>query len=123
MSQYLYYIENVGFSKTALYPKLDEVYSKCTIDGVEEVLNNYKIPFGVMFGRGASKLNGLIRRWLEPGDVTINATVNVKAPYGNWKEIISDPKMQWVASWKNELTDKTEYIYLGRSSGIRMGQN
>ena len=98
----------------------------CIIDGVSVQLNNYKIPFGLIFARGNSIFNGRIRKWLGPGDVTLNSTQkNIDTPdhHEKWKNIIKDKYKWWIASWKNEVVGKTEYIYLSKNSQLRMSQN
>lgn len=102
--------------------KLEEKYKYCKIDGVLQQVGNFKIePPGIFLGRGTHPKIGRIKRRINPEDVTINISKNVLVPIPNiknhnWKEVIHDNKLIWLASWKDTINEKTKYVFTNSES-------
>jgi len=107
--------------------KKEKKYKYSYVDGKKEEVGNFKIePSGLFMGRGCHPLAGKIKRTILPEDITLNIdTVSVIPPlqsfYKNhkWGNIISDNTKEWLASWKDNITDKTKYIWLSNQSTFK----
>ena len=100
---------------------LDEPYKYCIIDGVQQQVGNFKIePPGIFLGRGNHPKSGYIKKRVYPNDVTINLSKDAKVPepniHGKWKKVIHDNTSIWLASWKDEITGKTKYVFTSMDS-------
>lgn len=111
--------------KEKIKKKIDEYeepYKYCIIDGVQQLIGNYKIePPGIFIGRGSHPKIGQIKKRIFPEDVTINISKDAKIPIPNlinhkWGNIIHDTNVIWLASWKENITDKTKYIFTSLDS-------
>ena len=97
--------------------EIEEPYSFCIIDGVQQKVGNYKIePPGIFLGRGSHPKIGRLKKRIYPEDVTINLDKETKIPKPNipnheWKEVIHDNSVIWLASWKDTITGKNKYIF------------
>lgn len=101
--------------------KIEEPYKYCVIDGAQQKVGNFKIePPGIFIGRGTHPKLGHIKRRITPEDVIINldkeSTVPKPNVEGNWGEVIHDNKVIWLASWKEQITKKTKYIFTSLDS-------
>jgi DNA topoisomerase-1 len=96
---------------------LEEPYKYCIIDGTQQKVGNYKIePPGIFRGRGNHPKLGRVKKRIYPEDVTINLSKDAKIPIPNikghkWGNIIHDQSVIWLASWKDEITDKIKYVF------------
>jgi DNA topoisomerase-1 len=96
---------------------LEEPYKFCIIDGVQQSVGNYKIePPGIFIGRGNHPKIGRIKKRILPEDVTINISKDAIIPEPNlkehkWKQIIHDRNVIWLASWKDNISDKIKYVF------------
>ena len=101
---------------------MEEPYKYCIIDGVQQQVGNYKIePPGIFLGRGSHPKIGMIKKRIMPEDVTINLSKDAKIPEPNieghkWGQVIHDNKVIWLASWKEEITGKTKYVFTSLDS-------
>jgi len=100
----------------------EEPFKYCIIDGVQQNVGNYKIePPGIFIGRGSHPKIGHIKKRIFPEDVIINISKDAIIPKPNlpnhkWKEIIHDKNVIWLASWKENITGKTKYIFTSLDS-------
>ncbi len=101
---------------------IEEPYKYCIIDGSQQKVGNYKIePPGIFIGRGSHPKIGKIKKRIQPEDVTLNLDKESKVPETNvknhkWGEIIHDNTVIWLASWKDEITGKTKYVFTSLES-------
>lgn len=101
---------------------IEEPYTFCVIDGSQQKVGNYKIePPGIFIGRGSHPKIGKIKKRIQPEDVTINLDKEAKVPEPNisghkWGEVIHDNTVIWLASWKDEITGKTKYVFTSLES-------
>jgi len=101
--------------------EIDEPYTVCIIDGVQQRVGNYKIePPGIFLGRGTHPKIGRIKKRVRPEDVTINLSKDAKVPKpnvdGNWNSVIHDQNVIWLASWKEQITGKNKYVFTSLES-------
>ncbi len=103
-----------------LREELKEKYGKAIIDGVEVELGNYMAePAGIFIGRGEHPMRGKWKPRAFQKDVTLNLGEKAKIPEGDWKEVVHKHDSMWVASWIDELTKKSKYVWLADSAGIK----
>jgi DNA topoisomerase-1 len=105
--------------------KQEEPFLFATIDGKKEKIGNFRIePPGIFIGRGCHPLLGSIKPRLSPNDIILNLSEDAPIPnssMGNkWGEIIHNPYVDWLASYPDNITGKTKYIWLGASSSWKM---
>lgn len=97
-------------------------YKIAYVNGKEEPVGNFKIePPGIFIGRGNNPKIGRIKPRIYPEDVTLNLSADCKIPSPNminhhWGNIIHDRTVDWLASWKDPLTNKIKYVWLGAQS-------
>lgn len=101
--------------------KLEEPYMFCMIDGAQVKVGNYRIePPGIFLGRGSHPKIGKIKKRISPQDVTINLSKDAPIPKpnvdGTWKSVVHQKDKIWLASWKDEITGKTKYIFTSMDS-------
>ena len=101
--------------------KLEEPYKYCIIDGVQQQVGNYKIePPGIFLGRGTHPKLGRVKKRIMPEDVIINLSKDAPIPkltdHHKWGEVIHDQSVIWLASWKDDITDKNKYIFTSLDS-------
>lgn len=99
---------------------LKEAYGRAVLDGETVDLANYMAePPGIFIGRGAHPLRGRWKRRVGPADVTLNMGEDAVVPPGKWGKIHHNHKATWLASWVDDLTQKTKYIWLADTVGLR----
>jgi len=105
--------------------KKEETFLVAIIDGKEQPVGNFRIePPGIFLGRGCHPKIGSIKSRIYPEDITINISKEAEIPDTtfkdrNWKEIIHDNSVIWLASWKEEVTGKNKYVRLSDKSDFK----
>jgi DNA topoisomerase-1 len=100
--------------------KLQEIYGYATVDGERVELANYTVePSGIFMGRGKHPLRGRWKEGAERRDVTLNLSPDAPKPPGDWKEIVWKPDALWVACWKDKLSGKIKYVWLGDTALVK----
>lgn len=105
----------------------EERYKEAIVDGKVQAVGNFRIePPGIFLGRGCHPLAGKIKKRIFPEDITINIDNKSKIPelplfYKNrkWGKIVHDNTLEWLASWKDTITGKTKYVWLGNKSDFK----
>jgi len=102
-------------------------YKVALVDGKEQPVGNFRIePPGIFLGRGCNPKLGRIKRRIYPEDVTINIGADSVIPEPleghKWGDVIHDDTVEWLASWKDEITGKMKYVWLGAQSELK-GKN
>ena len=104
-------------------------YKMAIVDGEEQQIDNFIVePPTIFMGRGDHPLTGSIKRRLGPEDITLNIGPDMAIPVAvvgddmsrTWGAIISDPTLEWIASWQNNVTGKNNYARFGRKSSFKM---
>ena len=104
--------------------KDEEKYSFAIVDGKEQPVGNFRIePIGIFLGRGCNPKLGKIKKRIYPEDIIINISKGVDVPQPppghKWKKVIHDKTVEWLASWKDHVTGKTKYVWLGAHSDMK----
>lgn len=107
--------------------KKEKKYKYAYVDGKREEVGNFRIePAGLFMGRGCHPLAGKIKRTILPEDIILNIDKESEIPnlpsfYKNhkWGNIISDNTKEWLASWKDNITGKTKYVWLSNQSTFK----
>lgn len=98
--------------------EMKERYGRAVMDGGEVEIANYMAePPGIFIGRGAHPLRGRWKRRIRPSDVTLNMGRGAAVPEGDWAEITHNRGAVWLASWTDDLTQKTKYVWLADTAG------
>jgi DNA topoisomerase-1 len=104
--------------------QLDEKYKIALVDGKEQEVSSYYVePPGIFLGRGSNPLIGKIKRRLYPEDFIINISKDVAIPEPleghEWKKVVHNHDVEWIASWNDPVTGKIKYIWLSSSSDFK----
>ena len=94
----------------------EEPYMYCMIDGSNVKVGNYKIePPGIFLGRGSHPKLGMVKKRINPEDVTLNIGKDASIPKpnvdGQWGKVIHEKDKIWLASWKDGITGKNKYVF------------
>jgi DNA topoisomerase-1 len=107
--------------------KFEEKFKVAIVDGKEQPTGNFRIePPGIFLGRGCHPLAGKIKERVFPEDIIINIDSKSPVPqmpsfYSDrkWKDVIHDNTLEWLASWKDTITGKMKYVWLGAKSDFK----
>ena len=94
-----------------------------TVDGVAQPVAPFAVDRpGIFAGRPGSTLTGRIRRRVAAADVTLNLGPGAPTPAGGpWGGIVRDPRVDWVARWRDPLTRIVKYARLAPASSTEQG--
>ena len=99
---------------------LREQYGYAMVNGERTELGTYMVePSGIFMGRGKHPLRGRWKEGAQQSDITLNLSPDAPRPPGNWREIVWQPDGLWVARWKDRLSDKMKYIWLGDTAAAK----
>ena len=113
--------------KKALKAEKDELeapYMHCMWDGRKQKVGNFRVePPGLFRGRGEHPKTGMVKKRVQPEQITINigkeATVP-KPPDGHrWKEIKHDNEGTWLAMWQENINQNYKYVMLAANSDVK----
>lgn len=107
--------------------KLEEKFKVAVVNGKEQAVGNFRMePPGIFLGRGCHPKAGKIKKRIFPEDITLNIDKVSPIPelpkfYKNkkWGKIIHDNTLEWLASWKDTITGKIKYVWLGAKSDFK----
>lgn len=107
--------------------KFEAKFKVAYVDGKEQATGNFRIePPGIFLGRGCHPKAGKIKKRVFPEDITLN--IDTKSPIPElpkflskhkWGKIIHDNTLEWLASWKDDISGKTKYVWLGAKSDFK----
>lgn len=102
-----------------------EKYKVAIVDGQPQPVGNFRMePSGIFMGRGNHPKLGSIKKRVYPEDVTLNLGKEAPIPETlkghKWGKIIHDQSVEWLASWKDPINNKTKYVWLASHSDLRM---
>ena len=105
-------------------PTEEEKYKIALVDGNPQPVGNYRMePPGIFLGRGDNPKIGKIKARIYPEDVTLNLGKEANIPKTiknhKWGKIVHDRHAEWLASWKDTITGKTKYLWLGAHSKFK----
>jgi len=103
----------------------EETYKFAYIDGKKTTVGNFRVePPGIFLGRGDHPKLGKIKFRIYPEDVILNLDKISPVPKTleghKWGKIIHDRNVEWLASWKDNISGKTKYVWLGNDSNLKM---
>ena len=107
--------------------KQEEKFKTAKVDGKEQAVGNFRMePPGIFLGRGCHPKAGKIKKRIFPEDITLNIDKRSTIPdlpkfYKDkkWGKIINDNTLEWLASWKDTITGKVKYVWLGAKSDFK----
>nr|XP_040018507.1 DNA topoisomerase 1 isoform X2 [Gasterosteus aculeatus aculeatus] len=104
--------------------KILEEYGYCLLDHHKERIGNFKIePPGLFRGRGGHPKKGMLKKRIQPEDVTINCSSESRVPVPpaghSWKQVRHDNTVTWLASWTENIQGVTKYIMLNANSKLK----
>jgi DNA topoisomerase-1 len=105
-----------------------EKYKVALVDGQPQPVGNFRMePSGIFMGRGSHPKLGSIKKRVYPEDVTLNLGKEAAIPETlkghKWGKIIHDQSVEWLASWKDPINNKTKYVWLASHSDMRMDRD
>jgi DNA topoisomerase-1 len=103
----------------------EDKYKTALVDGIIQPVGNYKMePPGIFLGRGNNPKIGKIKPRIYPEDVTLNIGKEAPIPKTldghKWGKIIHDRHVEWLCSWKDMITGKIKYLWLGAHSNFKI---
>lgn len=99
---------------------LQEQYGYAIVNGQEVELANYAVePSSIFMGRGRHPMRGRWKEGARQHDVTLNLSPDAPRPPGDWDEIVWKPDVLWVARWRDKLSGKLKYVWLGDSAPMK----
>jgi len=97
-----------------------EKYGYAIVDGVKTEINNYSAePSCIFMGRGKHPLRGSWKQGPSEEDIELNLSPDAPRPTGNWKQILWQSDVMWVARWMDKLSEKMKYVWLAENSMIK----
>ncbi|KAJ2999594.1 hypothetical protein NUW54_g6916 [Trametes sanguinea] len=104
--------------------ELEAPYAFCYLDGRKEKVGNFRIePPGLFRGRGDHPKKGALKLRVRPEDVTINIGKDAPVPKpnvpGNWKEVVHDNTVTWLANWVENVNGNYKYVFLAAGSSLK----
>ena len=107
-------------ARKAQREKLQERYGYATVGGERVEIANYTVePSGIFMGRGKHPLRGRWKEGAEQKDITLNLSPDAPRPPGDWKEIVWEPDVLWVARWRDKLSEKLKYVWLSDTAPVK----
>ena len=101
-------------------------YKIAKINDKDQQVGNFRIePPGIFLGRGCHPKLGMLKKRILPKHITINISKNAPIPKINlgedykWGKIIHDNTVNWLASWKDDISGKTKYVFPGEQSDYK----
>ncbi|SCZ89762.1 BZ3500_MvSof-1268-A1-R1_Chr9g10584 [Microbotryum saponariae] len=113
----------------------EEPYKTCLLDGRKEKVGNFRIEPPALFrGRGEHPKTGLlkvsnlsrhhsVKTRVRPEQITINIGKVAKVPTPpaghNWKSVVHDDTVTWLATWKENVNGNVKYVFLAAGSSLK----
>ncbi|KAI0745150.1 hypothetical protein C8Q76DRAFT_607489 [Earliella scabrosa] len=103
---------------------LEGPYTHCTLDGRKEKVGNFRVePPGLFRGRGDHPKKGALKLRVRPEDITINIGKDAPIPVpnvpGEWKEVVHDNTVTWLANWVENVNGNYKYVFLAAGSSLK----
>ena len=94
-------------------------FKYCFLNGKKENIDRYCAESeSIFFGRGKHKLRGTYKPSVKQSDITLNLSKGHK-PIGNWKSIICNKNVDWIACWNDPIQNKIKYVYPSSCSKLK----
>jgi DNA topoisomerase-1 len=103
--------------------KLKEYYGYAMVDGKKiEIANWTAEPSCIFAGRGNHPKRGKWKEGPKEEDIILNLSDGEHPPSGHWKEIVWQPEMMYIASWRDKLTGKMKYVWFSDSAFLKQNR-
>ncbi len=118
-------LADVKAANKAEKDRIEDIYGYAMVDSCREKVGNFRVePPGLFRGRGDHPKTGKLKTRLRPEDITINIGRNEPIPKcpiagHNWRGVVHNDKVTWLAFWKENINDAFKYIYLHSSSRFK----
>ena len=107
--------------------EMEKEFKVAYLDGAEQHVGNIKLePPGIFMGRGNNPKMGRLKKRIYPEDITINLSEVADIPTlpdflkdHKWGNIVHNHYVEWLASWGDEITGKTKYVWLNNNSKLK----
>ncbi len=100
--------------------RLQAEYGYAIVDGQRVELGTYMVePSSIFVGRGEHPLRGRWKEGAKRSDITLNLSPDASLDRDGWDEIVWQPDSMWVARWKDKLSGRLKYIWLGDTAPIK----
>ena len=97
-----------------------EKYGYAIVDGVRMEISNYTVePSCIFMGRGKHPKRGRWKEGPSEEDIELNLSPDAPRPPGNWKRIVWEPDVMWIARWRDKLSGKMKYVWLSENSKLK----
>ena len=97
-----------------------EKYGWATVDGVRMEIGNYTVePSSIFMGRGEHPMRGRWKEGPRHEDVELNLSPDAPRPPGNWKAVVGEPDVMWIARWRDKLSGRMKYVWPSDSSHLK----
>jgi len=97
-----------------------EKYGYAIVDGVRMEISNYIAePSCIFMGRGKHPKRGRWKEGPSEEDIELNLSPDAPRPPGNWKRILWEPDVMWIARWRDKLSGKMKYVWLSENSKLK----
>jgi DNA topoisomerase-1 len=99
---------------------LREKYGFAIVDGRKlEIANWTAEPSCIFAGRGDHPRRGKWKEGPKEEDIILNLSQQNSRPPGNWKAVVWEPEMMYVAKWKDKLGGKVKYVWFSDSAFLK----
>jgi len=115
-----------------------EKYKYALVDNKKQPIGNFMVePPSIFIGRGSHPSLGSIKWRIYPSDITLNLSKDATLPEIDktsfntntdpkllkWGDRVNENKSYWLASWKDDITGKTKYVWLSDKSDIKASKD
>ncbi|KAM6502249.1 DNA topoisomerase I [Amanita muscaria] len=99
-------------------------YMTCLLNGRKEKVGNFRVePPGLFRGRGEHPKKGALKLRVRPEDITLNIGAGTPTPVpnvpGQWKSVIHDNTVTWLANWVENINGNHKYVFLAAGSTLK----
>ncbi|CCE64866.1 hypothetical protein TPHA_0J00430 [Tetrapisispora phaffii CBS 4417] len=104
--------------------EFEEPYKFCEVNGRREQVGNFRVePPDLFRGRGAHPKTGKLKRRIYPEDIVLNLDKDAPIPPvpegHHWGEIKHDNTVQWLAMWRENISNSFKYVRLAANSSFK----
>jgi DNA topoisomerase-1 len=103
--------------------ELKQKYGYAMIDGVKVEIRYAVEPPCIYVGKGKHPLRGRWKPRVNYNDITLNLSPDAPTPPvpdgGEWGGRVWDPDALWIARWRDKLTGKMKYIWVGETAPVK----
>jgi DNA topoisomerase-1 len=103
--------------------KLKEYYGYAVVDDKKiEIANWTAEPSCIFAGRGNHPKRGKWKEGPKEEDIILNLSDREHPSPGHWKEIVWQPEMMYIASWRDKLAGKMKYVWFSDSAFLKQNR-